>query len=75
MMTRRLALDIAERAALTFVEAFLAVWVVGSWADLSSVGLAQRATVAGVAAAMAAVKGAVASRLGDRSASLVPPPR
>ena len=74
-MNRQLVLDIAERAALTFAEAFLAVWVVGSWADLSSVGLAQRATVAGVAAALAVIKGAIASRLGDRTASLVPPGR
>lgn len=74
-MTRRLVLDIAERAALTFVEAFLAVWVVGAWTDLTSVGLAQQAAVAGLAAAMSVVKGAVASRLGDRTASLVPPAR
>lgn len=72
-MTRRLLLDVAERASLTFVQAFLSVWVVSSWADLTDVGLAQRAAVAGVAAALAVVKGVAASRVGDpASAALLP---
>lgn len=73
-MTRRLLLDVAERAVLTFIQAFLSLWVVASWADLTDVGLAQRAAVAGVAAALAVVKGFAASRVGDpTTASLLPP--
>jgi len=72
-MTRRLLLDVAERAVLTAVQAFLSVWVVSSWADLTDVGLAQRAAVAGIAAALAVVKGFAASRVGDpASAALLP---
>jgi len=72
-MTRQLVVDVAERAALTFVQAFLSVWVVSSWADLTDVGLAQRAAVAGIAAALAVIKGFAASRVGDPdTASLLP---
>ena len=59
--------DIAERAVLTFVEAFLAVFVVS---DLSSI---RSAAVAGAAAALAVVKGAIASKVGDTgTAALLP---
>jgi len=68
-MTRRLVVDVAERAALTFVQAFLSVWVVADWADLTDVRLAQRAAVAGIAAALAVVKGFAASRVGDPSSA------
>ena len=72
-MTRHLLLDVAERATLTFVQAFLSVWVVASWADLTDVHLAQRAAVAGIAAALAAIKGFAAARVGDPdTASLLP---
>jgi len=57
--------DLVERAVATFIQSFLAVFVVG---DLGTV------KVAGVAAATAAlsvVKSAVASRFGDGSASAV----
>ena len=69
-MTRALAVDIAERAALTFAEAFLATWLVDSWTDLTGGDLARRATVAGVAAVLAMAKGLLASRVGDGTASL-----
>lgn len=72
-MTRRLLLDVAERATLTFVQAFLGVWLVADWADLTDVHLAQRAAVAGIAAALAVVKGFAAARVGDPgTASLLP---
>lgn len=72
-MTRRLLLDVAERATLTFVQAFLSVWLVADWADLTDVHLAQRAAVAGIAAALAVVKGFAAARVGDPgTASLLP---
>lgn len=72
-MTRRLLLDVAERATLTFVQAFLSVWLVADWADLTDVHLAQRAAVAGIAAALAVIKGFAAARVGDPgTASLLP---
>lgn len=72
-MTRRLLLDVAERATLTFVQAFLSVWLVADWADLTDVHLAQRAAVAGIAAALAVVKGFAAARVGNPgTASLLP---
>jgi len=65
--------DIAERALMTFLQAFLAVWLVSDWADLGDVDLAKRAAVAGLAAALAVLKGAIASRIGDKdSAALYP---
>lgn len=71
-MNRRLAADIGERAAWTFVQAFLSVWVVSSWADMADVGLLRQATVAGVAAVLAVLKGAAASRVGDQTAATLP---
>ena len=57
--------DILERTLVTFVQAFLGVWVV---TDVSTV---KTAAVAGVAAALAVLKGLIASRVGDSaSASL-----
>lgn len=65
-MNSHLAKQIAERALLTFVEAFLAMFVV---TDLSS---AKGAAVAGLAAAFSAVKSMLATRVGDKqSAGLV----
>ena len=58
--------QVAERAALTFVEAFLAMFVV---TDLSS---AKGAAVAGLAAVISVVKSFVATKVGDHgTASLV----
>lgn len=68
-----LVTDIAERALMTFVQAFLSVWIVSDWADLGDVDLVKKAAVAGLAALLAVLKGAVASRIGDRnSAALYP---
>ena len=65
-MSQQLLKDIAERAVMTFAQAFLAVYAV---TDLSS---AKGAALAGVAAAISVVKGAIASQIGRQSASLVP---
>lgn len=72
-MTTDLAWDIFERALMTFAQAFLSVWVVSSWADLSDVNLAKQATVAGVAAVLSFAKSLFASRVGDKgTAALLP---
>lgn len=68
-----LVTDIAERALMTFVQAFLSVWIVSDWADLGDVDLAKKAAVAGLAAALAVLKGAVASRIGDKSSAALYP--
>ena len=60
MVTR----DIFERAIATFVQAFLAVYVVGSTDSLKAAG------VAGAAAVLSFIKSVAASRFGDGSASV-----
>ena len=68
-----LIVDIAERALMTFVQAFLSVWIVVDWADLGDVDLLKKASVAGIAAALAVLKGVVASRIGEKgTAALLP---
>jgi len=57
--------DIFERAIATFIQAFLAVYVVGSTDSLKA------AAVAGAAAVLSFVKSIAASRFGDGSASAV----
>lgn len=61
MVTR----DVFERAVATFVQAFLAVYVVGSSDSLKA------ASVAGASAVLSFVKSVIASRFGDGSASAV----
>ena len=56
--------DVAERAAWTFAQAFLGAFVV---TDLST---AKTAALAGLAAAVAVLKGFVASQVGERNAAL-----
>lgn len=59
--------DIAERAIMTALQAFLAVFVV---TDVSS---AKAGLVAAAAAALAVVKGAIASKVGEAgTAALLP---
>ncbi|MAE50154.1 Holin [Candidatus Pacearchaeota archaeon] len=55
--------DILERAVVTFLQAFLSVFVV---ADLAS---AEAAVVAGAAAVLSLVKGIAASQFGDGTPS------
>jgi hypothetical protein len=57
--------DLFERAIATFIQAFLAVYVVGSTDSLKAAG------VAGAAALLSFIKGLAASRFGDGSASVV----
>lgn len=64
-MTRATLMDLGERVALTAVQAFLAVFVV------TDTGTVRSGLVAAAAAVLALVKGLVATRLGDRSPSLV----
>lgn len=71
-MTRQLAIDIAERAAATFLQAFLAVLLAGTALDFSVPAL-KAAGLAGIAAVLAMLKGVVASRLGDGTAAFLPP--
>lgn len=63
----KLLRDVAERAVMTFVQAFLGAFVV---TDLST---ARTAALAGAAAALAVIKGFVASRVGEAgTAALLP---
>ena len=57
--------DLFERAIATFIQAFLAVYVVGSTDSLKA------AAVAGAAALLSFVKSVAASRFGDGSASVM----
>ena len=59
MLTR----DVFERAIATFVQAFLAVYVVGSTDSLKA------ASVAGASAILSFIKSMIASQYGDGSAS------
>ena len=54
MFTKEFAIDLAERAAMTFAQAFLAVYTIG---DMAS---AKAAAVAGGAAVLAMLKGVAA---------------
>lgn len=63
-MMKDLVRDVAERAVWTFVQAFLGAFVV---TDLST---AKTAALAGLAAAIAVVKGFVASQVGEQNAAL-----
>lgn len=71
-MTRRLALDIAERAAMTAAQAFLAV-ILANAAGMTDVATVRAAALAGLAAGLSVIKGALASRLGEPgTAALLP---
>jgi hypothetical protein len=58
--------DILERVVATFIQAFLAVWIIGG--DISNT---KAAGLAGATAVLSLIKGVMASRMGDGSASLV----
>ncbi len=57
--------DLLERVVATFLQAFLAVYVVGT------TNTAKTAAIAGAAAVLSLLKGVIATRFGDGSASLV----
>lgn len=58
--------DMAERAVATFVQAFLAVWIV-SWTDTGEINVSflEQAFAAGVVAGLSVVKSALARYVGD----------
>ena len=58
--------DVIERVVATFVQAFLGIFVVGG-----DIGNVKAVALAGATAALSLVKGVVASRFGDNSASVV----
>ena len=55
--------DLLERVVATFLQAFLAIYIVGSTDTLKTAG------IAGATAVLSLVKGVVAPRFGDGSAS------
>lgn len=63
-MTKAQLADIAERAAWTFAQAFLAVFVV------TDIATARGAALAGIAAAISVIKGFVATKVGTPGAGL-----
>ena len=63
-MTKDLVFDVAERAAWTAAQSFLAVFLV---TDVSTV---KAALVAAAGAALSVVKGFVASKVGEPTAAL-----
>ncbi|MFD5878492.1 hypothetical protein [Streptomyces yangpuensis] len=56
--------DVAERTALTYVEAFLGLLLAGATTDIVDLSVLQTAAVAAIPAALAIVKGAIGTRLG-----------
>ena len=65
-------LDLLERCAMTFVQSFAALLLADTAGVDLSVSTVQASAVAGVAAALAVLKGFAAQRLiGDKSPSLV----
>lgn len=67
-------LDIAERAAWTFAQTFLAFIITAEiWSAVDRVSLAKQAAAAGLAAALAVVKGLGGTLIGNReTASTLP---
>jgi len=64
--TKKKLYDIAERAAWTFVQTFLAVVIAGQiWASVDKVADAKKAAAAALAAAFSVVKGLVATKFGN----------
>lgn len=73
MYTKTWFKDVAERALATFVESALGLWILSGPGDLFNLDLAEGAAAAGLIAAAAVVKGAIAAGVGDKqSASLNP---
>ena len=68
-MSRRLVMDIVERAGWTFAQTFLSLFVFSGAlsADLAS---AKVAAFAGIAAAISVLKGVVATQVGNSNAGL-----
>ena len=58
--------DVLERVIATFIQAFLGIFMVGG-----DIGNAKAAGLAGATAILSLVKGLIASKYGDGSASVV----
>ena len=58
--------DVLERVDATFIQAFLGIFMVGG-----DIGNAKAAGLAGATAILSLVKGLIASKYGDGSASVV----
>jgi hypothetical protein len=67
-------LDIAERAAWTFVQTFVAFLITAEfWSAVDRVSVAKQAAAAGLAATLAVVKGLFGTLIGNReTASTLP---
>lgn len=79
MNTKRKIIDLAERVLLTFVGAFIAVYIAAFAAGQADVaflkdpGLLNKAGTAGIAAIIPLVSGLIGFKVGDKStASVVP---
>lgn len=71
-MNQKLLTDIAERAAWTFAQTFLSLFVFTGALD-TDISSAKQAAFAGIAAVIAVLKGFVASRVGsDNTAATLP---
>lgn len=66
------AKDTFERALATAAEAALGIWILAGPADVFNIDVAEGAAAAGVIAALAVVKAALASKVGTNGASLNP---
>lgn len=64
--------DVFERSIATFAEAAIGLYILAGPADVFNLDTSEGALAAGVIAALAVVKGAIASKLGTNSASLNP---
>lgn len=69
-MTKKLAIDIAERTFWTYVQSFIGLLLAASVLDISTV---KAAAVSAIPAALAVIKGFAASRIGDATAAALPP--
>lgn len=75
MFTRTWFKDTVERVAATFVEAFAGLWVLQGATDSFNLDFAKKAAAAGVIAAAAVLKAALASRLGDKDSAAIELPK
>jgi hypothetical protein len=62
--TRKLLADIAERALLTYIEAFLGVLLASGTTDIVNLSTLEAAAIAAIPAGLAVLKGAAGSILG-----------
>lgn len=74
----KLVLDLADRAAFTFLAAFVAVYLPailalngGNWGSLADLSLLQKAAVAGGAGVATLLKGVIGSFFGDKNSGAI----